>query len=66
MVFNYWGTNLSYGMLYEPIGPYYEDKQGDNLSSNCFVNLKTDNKHREILVHQKCAKDKALQIKIYE
>ena len=51
------GTNLYYDMLCEPKSSDSEQKEVDNISGN---------QHREKLVCQQCAQDKALQMKIEE
>ena len=61
----YRGTNLACDMLCEPISSNSKEKEGDNLSGNCLINLKMLTTNIEkFLVRQKCAQEKALQMKL--
>ena len=61
---NYRGTSLAYDMLCEPISSDEEDKELDNITGNCLVNIQNLTANmKKFLVCKKCPQDKALQIK---
>ena len=61
------GNNLAYDMLYEPTCLDHEDKEGDNLIGNPFINLKILTTNLEkYLVCQQYEHEKDIQIKLEE